>query len=91
MRQVVWKKVARSGEMVSRETAGTAARELWLDWADTAGGDVRKAPVAPGRLGAAGRPRGPGLRLRLPQRALPPGQGDAHRRAALDLLAEHAG
>jgi uncharacterized protein (DUF58 family) len=42
MRQVVWKKVARSGELVSRETAGTAARELWLDWADTAGGDAEK-------------------------------------------------
>ena len=40
MRQVAWKKVARSGELVSRETTGTASRELWLDWADGHGADT---------------------------------------------------
>jgi uncharacterized protein (DUF58 family) len=40
MRQVAWKKVARSGELVSRETTGTVQRELWLDWADTHGSDI---------------------------------------------------
>ena len=32
LRQVVWKKVARSGELVSRETSAESSRELWLDW-----------------------------------------------------------
>lgn len=88
MRQVVWKKVARSGELVSRETTGSAQRELWLDWQDTGGADREKRLS---RLAAwvlrAGQD-GIDCGLRLPGRELQPGQGDAHRRAALDLLAQ---
>jgi uncharacterized protein (DUF58 family) len=87
MRQVAWKKVARSGELVSRETAGSVQRELWLSWADTQGSDVegRLARLSAWVLQAEleGRVWG----LRLPQGDLPPGQGDAQRRAALDRLA----
>ena len=88
MRQVVWKKVARSGELVSRETTGTAARELWLDWADTPGGDAeaRLSRLAAWVLRAEREGLDGGLRL--PGAELAPGQGDAHRRAALDLLAQ---
>ena len=87
MRQVVWKKVARSGELVSRETAGTASRALWLDWADATGADTehRLSRLAAWVL-LADR-EGLDCGLRLPGRNLPPQQGDAHRRAALDLLA----
>lgn len=87
MRQVAWKKVARSGELVSRETAGTVQRELWLDWTDTQGSDAeqRLSRLAAWVLQAEREGRIWGLRL--PASALPPGQGDAHRRAALDLLA----
>jgi uncharacterized protein (DUF58 family) len=35
MRQVVWKKVARNNQLVSRETAGTVGQELWLEWAQS--------------------------------------------------------
>jgi uncharacterized protein (DUF58 family) len=87
MRQVVWKKVARSNELVSRETGGAARRELWLDWADTAAAST-EARLA--RLAAwvqqADREAVP-CGLRLPGRELAPDTGDAHRRAALDLLA----
>jgi uncharacterized protein (DUF58 family) len=87
MRQVVWKKVAHSGEMVSRETAGTATRELWLEWAAAAGGDAeqRLSRLTAWLLRAEREGQSSGLRL--PGRELRPGQGDAHRRAALDLLA----
>ena len=87
MRQVAWKKVARSGELVSRETTGTANRELWLDWVDAHGADTE---LRLSRLAAwvlAGEREGLDCGLRLPGCTLPPGQGDAHRRAALDLLA----
>ena len=88
MRQVVWKKVAHSGEMVSRETAGTASRTLWLDWAEVGGGDTE---LRLSRLAAwvllADR-EGLDCGLRLPGRELPPGQGDTHRRAVLDVLAQ---
>jgi uncharacterized protein (DUF58 family) len=87
MRQVAWKKVARSGEMVSRETAAASGRELWLDW------QTAQAPDTEARLSrlaawvlAADR-QGLVHGLRLPGRELPPGQGEAHRREALDALA----
>ena len=75
----------------SRETAGTAARELWLDWADTAGGDPDKRLSRLAAWVLLADREGLDCALRLPQRTLPPGQGDAHRRAALDLLAEYTG
>ena len=87
MRQVVWKKVARSNELVSRETTGSGRREIWLDWAQTSldGAEPRLARLATWVLAAdrAGLPYG----LRLPGRELPPGTGAAQRLAALDALA----
>jgi uncharacterized protein (DUF58 family) len=87
MRQVMWKKVARSGELVSRETAGIEARELWLDWSQSHGGDTeqRLSRLAAWLLLADREAIDCGLRL--PGSEVAPGQGEAHRRQALDLLA----
>ena len=87
MRQVAWKKVARSGELVSRETAGTAQRELWLDWVDTPGADIehRLSRLAAWTLQA--EREGLVWGLRLPRRELQPSHGDSHLRAALDAMA----
>ncbi|MCM0610307.1 MAG: DUF58 domain-containing protein [Ideonella sp. WA131b] len=88
LRQLAWKKVAASGELVSRETAGLASRSLWLDWAETGTADVesRLSRLAAWVLQA--ERSGIDCGLRLPGHELPPRQGEAHRRAALDLLAE---
>ena len=32
MRRIVWKKAAKTGELVSRDTSESASRELWLDF-----------------------------------------------------------
>jgi uncharacterized protein (DUF58 family) len=89
MRQVAWKKVARSGELVSRETAGTATRELWLAWTDTHGSDAEQRLSRLAAWVLAADQAGLDCGLRLPgQPPLPPGHGDGHRRAALGLLAE---
>lgn len=88
MRQVVWKKVARSGELVSRETTGSAQRELWLAWADTGGGDAEKRLSRLAAWVLRADQEGIDCGLRLPGRELAPSQGEAHRRAALDLLAQ---
>jgi uncharacterized protein (DUF58 family) len=87
LRQVVWKKVARSGELVSRETASAGSRELWLDWAatPTGGAEPRLSRLA-AWVDAAER-AGIVWGLRLPGDELPTGQGDMHRRAALERLA----
>ena len=91
LKLVVWKKAARSietgGELVSRDTASAAHHELWLDWAAT-------GPLALedrlSRLTAwvlAGERSGAAWGLRLPGLELPPGQGEAQRRGALEALA----
>ncbi len=88
MRQVAWKKVARSGELVSRETTGTAAREIWLSWHDAQGGDIEQRLSRLAAWVLLAEREGLDCGLRLPGRELPPGQGDIHRRAALDMLAQ---
>lgn len=87
LRRVVWKKAAKTGELVSRETSVPVSQELWLDWPSTAGADAeaRLSRLAAWVLLAeqAGALHG----LRLPGVELAPGQGDSHRRRALEALA----
>ena len=86
IRQVVWKKVARSGELVSRETAGSGNRTLWLDWQDTgtSNTELRLARLTAWLLQADAE--GLDCGLRLPGRELAPQHGEAHKRQALDQL-----
>ncbi len=87
MRQVVWKKVARSNELVSRETAGAGRREVWLDWHHTAllGTEPRLARLAAWVL-AADRAQLP-YGVRLPGQELVPASGAPQRIAAMNALA----
>jgi len=91
LRQVVWKKVARSGEMVSRETAGSGRDQLCLDYTAAAvHGRAADIEARLSRLAAwvlLAEREGLSYSLHLPGRELPPGHGDTHRRAALDMLA----
>jgi uncharacterized protein (DUF58 family) len=86
-KHIVWKKVAKQGELVSRDHAASVQQELWLDWqqAHAAGTEPKLARLAAWVLAAdaAGVAHG----LRLPGVELAPGQGAAHRRASLDALA----
>ena len=92
--RVVWKKVAHSGELVSRDTSASATQALQLDLAaagggsSTPGGDGLEARLS--RLAAwvlAADAQGLGYRLRLPGLDLPAAAGQAQRRAALEALA----
>jgi uncharacterized protein (DUF58 family) len=87
LKRVVWKKVAKTGELVSRETSASVARELWLDWqaTQTSGTEARLSRLAAWVLLAdrAGLAHG----LRLPGVEFPPDLGDAHRRRSLEALA----
>jgi len=87
LRQVVWKKVARSGELVSRDTAAAGSRELWLDWAATPAGSVEPRLSRLAAWVDSAERAGIAWGLRLPGLELAAGQGDAHRRAALEQLA----
>ena len=87
MRQVVWKKVAKSGELVSRETAGSGARELWLEWAAASGGDTERRLSRMAAWVEQAQSQGLASGLRLPGVERPPALGEAARRAQLDALA----
>ncbi len=88
MRQVVWKKVARSNQLVSRETTGAVGEELWLEWAQSGvgGSEQRLSRLAAWLIAAehAGLPCG----LRLPGREMAPAATRGQRDAALDVLAQ---
>ena len=91
LRQVVWKKVARAGEMVSRDTSASAAQTLVLDYAaagDSRGQDDPEQRLA--RLAAwvlAAERAGLAFGLKLPGLDLPAAGGEAQRRDALTALA----
>ncbi len=89
LRQVAWKKVARSGEWVSRETVISGTQELWLDWAATHGHPEDRLSRLATWVDTAEQ-RGLIWGLRLPGRELPCSQGDSHRRLALERLATWA-
>lgn len=90
LRQIVWKKVARTGELVSRDTSTSAAQTLLLDYAATGAAD---AEIRLSRLAAwvlAAERLGQAFSLKLPGVDLPcapSGSGEAQRRDALQALA----
>lgn len=87
LRQVVWKKAARTGEMISRETAGAVQREMWLQWRQAQGLDTEARLSRLAAWAIAADAAGHSWGLRLPDVELAPAQGTAHRHAALQALA----
>jgi uncharacterized protein (DUF58 family) len=87
-RHVAWKSAARSNEMLTKQFAGEATAELWLDYAAlpaTLGLEARLSRLA-GWVLAAER-GGAQYGLRLPGTEIAPGRGDSHRSACLEALA----
>ena len=91
-RHVAWKAVARAGEMLTKQFAGEAAAELWLDWKLLPGalGVERRLSRLAGWVLVAER-SGALYGLRLPGVELAPGRGEAHCAACLETLALYGG
>ena len=90
LRQVVWKKVARAGELVSRDTSASAAQVLLLDYAAAGARSAEDPETRLSRLAAwvlAAERLGQAFALRLPGVDLPAAGGETQRRAALEALA----
>jgi uncharacterized protein (DUF58 family) len=87
LRQVVWKKAARTGELISRETAGAVQRELLLGWHQTQGLDTEARLSRLAAWVVAADAAGHHWGLSLPGTELAPENGSAHRHAALRALA----
>ena len=87
LKHVVWKKAARTGELVSRDASSALQQELWLDWQLTQvpGTEPRLSRMAAWVLAAeaAGVAHG----LRLPGVEIAPASGMAQQRRSLDALA----
>ena len=90
LRQVVWKKVARTGELVSRDTSASSAHALWLDYAQAGAGGLSDPEARLRRLTAwvlAAERLGLIFGLRLPGSELAAAAGELQRRNALQVLA----
>jgi uncharacterized protein (DUF58 family) len=87
-RHIAWKAVARSDKMLTKQFAGDAAAELWLDSRLLPGGLTLEQTLSrlAGWALAADR-AGAHYGLRLPGVEIAPGRGDAHRAACLQALA----
>lgn len=91
LKLVYWKKTAKSmasgGELVSRDTSSAVHQQLWLDWqaCGTLAPEDRLSRLASWVVAAqrAGAQYG----LGLPGRSVEPGEGEAHRRRCLEVLA----
>jgi uncharacterized protein (DUF58 family) len=87
MKLVVWKKAAKSDQLVSRDTFQAQRMELWLDFAQCGVAD-REARLS--RLAAwvlQADKLGVDFGLRLPGQQVPPASGEAHKRRCLEALA----
>ncbi len=91
LKLVVWKKAARAfetgGELVSRDSSSSAHWQLWLAWQQCAGLPDEKRLSRLAAWVIAAQRAGVDYGLRLPGVELPPGQGEAQRRASLEALA----
>lgn len=88
MRQVAWKKSARSSEMVSRDLGSTASQQLWLPLPAGLGSDLEGQLSRLTAWVLAADRQGLQFGLRLPGLELPCANGESQRRAALQVLAE---
>lgn len=87
LKLVVWKKFAKSGELVSRDTLHIQRQELWLDYArcGTLAPEARLSRLAAWVLAAD--EQGLDYGLRLPGQTVPVASGPAHRLRCLEALA----
>jgi uncharacterized protein (DUF58 family) len=87
LKSIVWKKAAKSDELVSRDSQQAQHFQLWLDLNDTGGAalEQRLSRLCAWVLMAQAQELDYGLRL--PGCELPPAQGEMHQRQCLQALA----
>jgi uncharacterized protein (DUF58 family) len=87
LKLVVWKKAAKTGELVSRDAQQAQRYELWLDFKQAGHSDteLRLSRLAAWVLQADRL--GMDYGLRLPGIQIAPGAGEAHKRRCLEALA----
>ncbi|MES2936057.1 MAG: DUF58 domain-containing protein [Pseudomonadota bacterium] len=87
LKLVVWKKAAKSGELVSRDALQAQRYELWLDIAAAGAGDLERKLARLTAWVLQADKLGLDYGLRLPGRQIAPSGGEAHKRQCLEALA----
>ncbi len=89
LKSIVWKKAAKTDELVSRDSQQAQHFQLWLDLHETHGATLeqRLSRLCAWVLQAEELELDYGLRL--PGLELPPAQGEMHKRQCLEALALH--
>jgi len=87
LKLVVWKKAAKSDELVSRDSQQAQRFELWLDFAQTGHQDVERRLSRLAAWVLQADRLGMDYGLRLPGQQVAPGSGEAHKRRCLEALA----
>jgi len=87
LKQIVWRKAAKAGELVSRDAEQSQRYQLWLDFTQAGGSDIERRLSRLAAWVLQADRQGLDYGLRLPGRAIAPGNGAAHRRQCLEALA----
>lgn len=87
LKAIVWKKAAKTEELVSRDSQQSQAVELWLDLASTGSGAVEQRLSRLSTWVLLADEAEVDYGLRLPSLELLPSHGEAHKRRCLEALA----
>lgn len=87
IKMIVWKKAAKSPELVSRDTLQAQRYELWLDLAQAGNMDLEHKLSRLAAWVLQADKLGLDYGLRLPQQSIAPAAGEAHKRRCLEALA----
>ena len=87
MKLVVWKKVAKAGELVSRDAEQVQRYELWLDFAQCGAANTEHKLTRLCAWVLAAEKQGLDYGLRLPGVEVKAGHGEGHKRQCLEALA----
>ncbi|APW38604.1 hypothetical protein RD110_16525 [Rhodoferax koreense] len=87
LKLVVWKKFAKAGELVSRDSPQTQQHVLWLDFAQAGSASVEQRLSRLCAWVLQADQLGLDFGLRLPGAEIAPGGGAAHQRRCLEALA----
>jgi uncharacterized protein (DUF58 family) len=87
LKLVVWKKAAKTSELVSRDTLQAQRYELWLDFATAGHADTEHKLSRLAAWVLQADKLGLDYGLRLPAQSIAPAAGEAHKRRCLEALA----
>ncbi len=87
LKLVVWKKAAKSDELVSRDTQQTQRYELWLDYAQAGHLDIEHKLSRLAAWVLQADRLGLDYGLRVPGQEVKPASGEVHKRRCLEVLA----